>query len=871
MLRASALLLVSLSLFAQAPRLRLPDTVAPLAYEVDLRLTPGVDDFAGRVRIDVEVRRATSVIWLHAKELEITAARVGDSPAVAEVHDGDFVAITSSSAVAAGRTTLVLEYRGKASRTLTDGIFQQRDRGDWYIFTKFEPVTARRAFPCFDEPSFKTPWQLTLHVPAGLKAVSNTPVESEQSAGDGTRTVRFARSKPLPSYLVAFAVGPFDEVAVPPIGRGRVPGRIYTPHGRGAEAAYAASRTPEAIRRLEEYFGTPYPYEKLDQVVVPLTTAWGAMENAGMIAYGQSLLARPGEDTPTRERGRLSTMVHEMSHQWFGDLVTPPWWDDIWLNEGFASWMTSKILRDWHPEWNVRVSQVGGANNVMGSDALVTARRVRQTIEAPGDIAAAFDSITYSKGAAILNMFESWLGEETFRKGIRAYLDRHIWRTATTRDLLVSLSEAAGWDVDAAFSSFLDQSGAPLLTANVDCSGAIPVLELRQERFLPLGSKGSAAAAWKLPVCVRWSDGRAEHRQCALLDKVNAKIPVDGAASCPAWIFANAGAAGYYRSAYGGPWFERLVDRGIGKLTREERASALYSVQALLGAGKVDAEHAVALAMTFGDSEEREVVAASVRIANIVGQAAPDNMQANHARFLRTWLGKRARQLGWTNRPGDSDDTRAIRSAIVPLLAIGGEDPELGAQATKLAAAWIQDRKSVDREMAPLILVAAARRGGRALFDRLVTEMRKTTDQRERMEMGVALAAFKDPSIMRDALALILNPGEGLDARELTRMITTQWRETRDTVWDFVKQNFEVLNARLPGARGIPYAATLPNVMSGFCSEQDAAAVQGFFEPRLASLSGGPRNLARAVEEIRLCAARRSALQPGAERFLRRY
>lgn len=854
-----------------APKLRLPGDARPLAYELDLRIVPGQDEFSGRARIEVEVLRQAPVLWLHAKELSFTAVRVGAGPAAAQPAANDFVAIRPERPLAPGRVAVTIDYRGNISRTLTDGIFQQQDGGDAYVFTKFEPVTARRAFPCFDEPSFKTPWRVTLHDPAALKAFSNTPEERESPEPGGMKAVRFARTRPLPSYLVALAVGPFDTVDVRPIGRKGAPGRIIVPRGRAAEAADSAEATPKAIALLEDYFGIPYPYEKLDQVVVPLTTSWGAMENAGLIAYGQFLLAKPGEDTEARQRSRLSAMVHEMSHQWVGDLVTTAWWDDIWLNEGFAVWITSKILDTWRPGWKMRSSEAMSAGAAMSADALVSARKVRQAIEAPGDIANAFDGITYMKGAAILRMFEHWIGAAAFRTGVHDYLERHAWGSATTTDLLDALGRAAGRDIRAAFSSFLDQSGVPLVTADVACGGPAPVLRLQQQRFVPIGSTASADARWSVPVCVHWTDAGAERRACVLLSEPRAEFPLPGANACPAWLFADDNGAGYYRFTHDGPWFDRLLASGADHLRPEEQTALLQNVQALVAGGKFDPTQAFSLARRFSGSADRQIVAASLRIAGTLSQAVPDDLRPAYAAFIREWLGPRAGELGWRVRPGDSEDTKAIRNSVVPLVTIDGRNADLGAEAGRLARAWLKDRRAVDRDTAGYVLVAAARYGDRAFFDDLVSELRNAKDQTDRYTIVAALGAFADPAIMRSALDLVLKGGPGLEPREVQGVITSQWRETRATVWEFVKENFDQLDARLPGARGIPYGATLPYAASGFCDASRADEVESFFAPRLANLSGGARNLARVVETIRLCAARRSALEPGVRQFLLSY
>jgi len=289
-------------------------------------MVPGADRFTGYVEIDLDVLQPTSTVWLHAKSLDFRGATIqsGDVDNPVEIKPGsdDFVAFTTPGTLAAGSpTALIISYTGEVSRNLTDGAFEQKQGDDWYIFTKFEPVTARRVFPCFDEPSYKAPWKLTLHFPRNLRAFSNTPIASEENEADGMKAVRFQQTKPLPSYLVAFAVGPFDVIDTAPVGKNSIPSRIIVPRGRGSEATYAASITPKLIAMLEEYFGRPYPYEKLDQIVVPLTTAWGAMENAGLIAYGDFLLSPKQEDTELRQRSRAGAMEHEMSHQWFGDLA----------------------------------------------------------------------------------------------------------------------------------------------------------------------------------------------------------------------------------------------------------------------------------------------------------------------------------------------------------------------------------------------------------------------------------------------------------------------------------------------------------------------------------------------------------------------
>jgi alanyl aminopeptidase len=851
------------------PNLRLPQLARPRQYKVDLRLVPGDDHFKGSAEIGITVLQRTSVLWLHGKSLVIGNATIQAGGSVldakAESVGGDFIAITADREFAPGDVTLRIFYTGDLSRTLTDGVFQQRDGNDWYIFTKFEPVTARRAFPCFDEPSYKTPWQLTLHVPAKLRAFSNTPAESERDEGNGMKVVRFQKSKPLPSYLVAFAVGPLETVNTAPIGRNRVSGRIIVPSGRQAEASYAASTTPTLMALLEDYYGTPYPYEKLDQVVVPVTTAWGAMENAGLIAYGDFLLAPPKEDTPLRQRRRTLVMLHEMSHQWFGDLVTTAWWDDIWLNEAFANWLSAKLLDVAHPDWKLRPEEVSFAST-MRTDSLASARRIRQPIEAPGDIANAFDGITYDKGSQVIAMFENYLKPEVFQDAIRQYLGRHAWGNATAADLLAAIDTVVGPGNGAAFATFLSQGGFPFLRVKLNCDSTRAALEISQDRFIPLGSQVKPGGLWQAPVCVKWGDTGGVHSQCSLESKAHDTILLQASTSCPVWLFANQNAAGYYTVAYDPREFESLIRQGIGKLTLAERVSILRDMQLMFSSGMSDAPTALTAAREFSRDSDRIVLRQTEALISSVDDLVPSKLRPNYARFIQTLYGGRARELGWKPKLGESEDTRQLRLALVGFVAVLGQDRSLQEDAGRLARTWLQNHQSLDPDVVEPVLQVAAYNGDQAFFDSLVAAAKTTKVKRERDWIIGGMGSFRDPVIEKSALDLIWN--SDLDARELIPILFSARKESRDVVWDFVRKNFDRLNSKLPGARGIPFGSSLPLTSAGYCDESHRQQIDAFFQSRIASLSGGKRNLDNVLERVRLCSIRADLLRPGLVQFL---
>lgn len=462
--------------------------------------------------------------------------------------------------------------------------------------------------------------------------------------------------------------------------------RIAVPRGRTAEAAYAAETTPAIVDLLENYFGIPYPYEKLDEVAVPLFG--GAMENAGQVTYGSSIiLTKPDQDTPARQRNWVWTAAHELAHQWSGDLVTMAWWDDIWLNEGFANWMADKITNEYHPEWGWEVGEVNNTQGAMVNDGLVSARRVRQSIESPDDIANAFDQITYDKGDALLYMFESYMGPDRFREGVRSYFARYAWKNATSADFLAALA-GDNSNIAPAFSTFLDQPGVPLVTVNLECNKTVNV-ELSQQRFLPLGSPGATPQLWKVPVCLRYPVGSSAARECVLLDQPARQITLSKTRSCPAWIVANADAGGYYRVLYQGSLLNNLLKDDGRMLSGREKVALIGDMSALTGSGKLPLGTALALAPNLARDSSRRVIVKTMEITtDPKGNLVPSNLLSQYHRYLEDLYGQRARQFGWKANPGESDDDRLLRAQLLDVVANQAEDSELFVQAKSLALAW---------------------------------------------------------------------------------------------------------------------------------------------------------------------------------------
>jgi alanyl aminopeptidase len=837
-----------------------------------MHMSPTEEQISGAVDVDIKVSAATDVIWIHAgdnltvKQAKVSGASGAKSATATKIERGgeEMVALVFDDKLAPGDYKLSLAYDGKLPSRDGRGAYRQEEKGDWYIFTQFESTSARRAFPCFDEPGFKTPYTIKLDVPKDQLAFANTPQSTEEKHENGWKTVTFTASKPLPSYLVAFAVGPFEIVDAGTAGANKTPIRIIVPKGRSPEAKYAAEQTGKIVERLEKYFGIPYPYEKLDHIAVPMKG--GAMENPGLITYGTTtILGKPEDKSIRLQRGYLGIASHELGHIWFGDYVTTAWWDDIWLNEAFATWISGKIVHEMHPEWDGLVSRVQSRHGVMGNDALMNARRIRQPIESKHDISNAFDGITYQKGGAVIGMFEGWVGEEAFRKGVHDYLSAHAFGNATAADFLKEVGAQSGHQDEfaPAFSTFLDQAGVPLVTAELACDkGAPPKLKLQQQRYLPTGSSGSSDQSWKIPVCASYPGGKA----CTLLTSASGELSLKDAKTCPAWVNPNANGNGYYRVLYKGDLLQRLL-KAQG-MPIHERYSVLGDALALVRSGKMEDGELLGYVPGLVQEGNRHLVGMTIGLASgIEDKLTVPELEPNYHRFVAKVYTAKANQLGWKPKPGEDDGTRLLRPGIVSLVARNDAKSPLAIEARKLAEAWLSDKKAIDHDLVGAVLSVAAHHGDRALWDKFHAEAKKAQDRQERNHLLGAMGGFQDKSIVEENLKLVLS--DEFDPRELMTLLfgASSDDKTQQMAWDFTKANFDKLTARMPKDWG----AGLVSIGRGFCDAAHKSDVEGFFKDKIQKLDGGPRSYAQVLEGMSLCIAQLPARQASVSTFLKKY
>ncbi|HEX6199091.1 MAG TPA: M1 family metallopeptidase, partial [Thermoanaerobaculia bacterium] len=781
------------------PALRLPDGAVPVRYALDLRVLPEEGTFDGSIDIELDVREATATLWLNARGLAIGGAdlTLGDRQVGARTErvGDDLLRVEPAEPLPVGPARLRVRFAGTMEDDRTEGIYRvQEPDGHWYAYTKFEPLDARRAFPHFDEPEYKVPWQVTLRVREGQVALANTPVVERSRIGDGWVRVVTAESPPLPSYLVAFVVGPFEIVDAGTAGDHGTPLRFIVPPGHADELAYAREVTPRVVGLLEDYFGTKLPFRKLDVAVVP--RFWGTMEHPGLLAMGQpDVLIEPEEDTPARRKGYGNLAVHELCHYWFGDYVTMRWWDDTWLNEGFGTWCDQKITARLEPSWEWESIAGWWRNRALAADALASAKAVRQRPATRSEIETSFDnSITYGKGSAVLGMFEEYAGEERFRDAVRAYLEEHAWKTATTESFVAAMDrELDGLGTD--MLPFLETPGAPLITIGLDCDGP-PAVTLEQRRYVPLGSTLDPAGRWSVPVCARFGGDGWEVSECWMLREQAGRFVLADAPACPAWVIPQRAGRGYYRARYG-TGLDATLSEAFARADQPERIAMVDDLRALVEAGLTHPASALALVPELARDPDDEIVTLAAAIVGSADRHVPEKARPLWERFVRDTFGARARALGWHPAPDESDDERELRPVLLLTLARYGGDARLVQEAGEHARRYAEDERAIADDMVDHVLAIAALGDEEALFQTVLEAAGATEDRRRRARLFTALGHFPGSEHARRALEITLDPARDLrEARGILAAVARQ-RGLQDLFWSFLRVHFDELAPRM--------------------------------------------------------------------------
>ena len=856
----------------EIPLGQIPRVATPQHYRVSLTIDPRKERFSGHAEIDVVFAEPRRKMFIHGLDLHVTHA-VAQTPkgAIAidyrQVDKSGVAELRFGSEIPAGKATLDFDYDAPFDNSLA-GLYKVRSRGDDYAFTQFENIDARRAFPGFDEPGYKTPFDITITAPSTDKVIANTmPLRTRSAANGKTRTV-FAPTKALPTYLVAFAVGPFDIVdggTVPPNAwrKTPLPLRGIAAKGQGEHIRYALSLTPKIVTALENYFRIGFPFAKLDSLAVPDFSA-GAMENAGAITYREQYLLM-SRDAPIEQRRRgLTTQAHEIAHQWFGDLVTPKWWDDIWLNEAFAAWMENKISAQIEPTWEFDRMTAKSGLQVMMLDESPSARQVRQPAHNPDDISNAFDDITYYKGAALLLMFENYVGEQNWREGIHDYLTKFARGTATGHDFIDAIARHdtphRGASLSASFDSFINQSGIPLVSVG-DCSmkQEHAVSTISQSLYAPIGRK-PASRLWSVPMCVK-GDGQ---KTCEMLDGQSADLLLGK--SCPKTLIPNAEGRGYYRYTFDGNGWDAMI-AAAPSLNAADQLTLFFNAEAALRAGHISAKDffrvLTSIAPTarwdvLGQLDDTDFNGIDDTLRNLrMNILSTADLPAYRALVSRLFA-SRLEKLGFAQKPGEPVSDTLARMGLTRLMVEEARDPKtlktLADAAERFLAASGKGG-GISGELMAEAMHAGFIRNRPGFGDKVLAYYRATNDEYFRRSLIHAMAGSEDRAFLRKFLAMALTPKVTVGEVFYLYQFWPTEPIAREELWRWTTGDFEAVKKRI-SAQGF---STAPEILATACDAKAIETVNTFFKPKLNQLEGTQRNLAQANEKIYACMAFKQA------------
>ena len=852
---ASAVLGLVLAGLRSATAQRLPGNVIPSHYTLILAPDLKAATFTGVETIDVKIAQATNTITLNAAEIAFQSVTIAGSGAeqgatVSLDAGKEQATFTFPATVPGGNATLTIHYTGILNNELR-GFYLSKTPKRNYAVTQFESTDARRAFPSFDEPAMKATYDVSLVVDGGDSAISNGPeISDTPGPGAGKHTLKFGTTPKMSTYLVAFLVGDFqctsgeqDGVAI----------RVCATPDKVGLTSYGLDVAKFALHYYNNYFGIPYPLKKLDLIAIPDFEA-GAMENFGAITYRETALLLDDKTASLRAKeGVAIDITHEMAHQWFGDLVTMQWWDNVWLNEGFATWMENKAVAAMHPEWNNPQWVAGDEDGTLDMDAQPTTRAIRARADTPEEINQMFDGIAYGKAGDVLLMVENYVGAETFRKGVHNYLAAHAYGNATAEDFWGAQTATSHKPVDKIMDSLVSQPGVPLLSFGDLVADKVPVGQKRF--FLSPSIQADSAQKWTLPVCFKTTSGQ----DCELL------TPSMGMLTVPKGkiFFANAGGKGYYRSAYTPRDYKEIVAHAESDLTPEERISLAGDEWAQVRANKATVGDYLNLAGALKTDASAQVLESTLGGVSAIQDRVASNEEERKAMaaWIRRTFGPAYAKLG-ASKADDTPNTRELRASLMAVLGMHGHDPMVLAEADKLAEQYVANPGSVDPTLGQTALAIAAENGDSALFDRL-QKVYETSTVPESQEGALRLLAmFQNPALAERALEY--NVSGKVRNQDVAAQFAIALEEPaiREQAWKFIQNNWDKVDAQLTTSLGSYLVAGA----GAFCSAEKRDEVKSFFATHKAPAAD--MALKHAIERIDGCVEFRRLQEPNLKAWL---
>ncbi|WP_305080530.1 M1 family metallopeptidase [Microbulbifer guangxiensis] len=846
----------------EPPAGRLPEGITPAAYRLDLLIDPRQDTFSGTVEIDIELSSDAGHIWLHGKNLEVASATaiVDDGKTVEaryeEVLDSGVAKISFAEPLPRGKFTLRMTYSAPFDRNLA-GLFKVEEQGNAYALAKSESIQARKYLPGFDEPGFKAPFDISLTVPAGYAAISNGPELKREPAGEGLEKVTFATTRPTPTYLLSLSVGPFDMVerpAIPPSQyRTRpIPLRGFARQGRGQDMRYILDITPRMVEIFETELRRPYPFEKLDIIAAPQWPS-GATELSAAITYREQRILVGDNPAPGARLALLQIHAHEIAHMWFGNLVTPPWWDDLWLKEGFSTWGTPLALTILEPDGGHELNAAEEAISAMQLDSLASTRAIREPIEDNNEIRNAYDAITYDKSLGVIHMVDQYFRPEKFRPALGRYIEAFADGVASSEDFYRVIGEETNTpELTETFRSFVEQKGVPLLNVTLECGNGAAQVNIQQQRYKPLGSPiESIDTRWTIPVCLRSDAGH----QCVMMDEAEQTLAISGGI-CPEWLLPNAKGSGYYRWTLPPQQWQALLDN-FPELTPTEALSVIDSAFAAFEAGTLPESTLIAVVRKSAASQRRQVVTAPLGYLekyrrNYLGGEVGDERWEAFLGFLQSLYQP---VLDRTAGSSDNDD-KLLHSELQGFMALVAGDPAIRQTLADKAIAFTgfkgePDAAALDSDLYEAALTVAVQDAGPDFLPHLVKFRREVDDPRFENASANALGGSNDPGQLDAIHQLAL--GDNIGPREAFGLLQNALAQpaVRDRHWQWLQANFSAVVKKIPAQ----WRRRTPSLASSFCEPEKLTQLQKLFEQHGKLTPGYQRRLDQTGEQIQLCIA----------------
>ena len=841
---------------------RLPKTVVPIHYAIELKPNLETLALAGSEVVDIEVREPTARLVLNAENMTLSSATIDDGAQSARIaldNDAETATLTFPQPLTVGRHQLRIAFTARIAKS-DSGLYvvdYPTDKGNKrMISSHLAPGDARRVFPCWDEPAFKATFALTVTVPRSFLAVSNMPVAREETLNATSKRVSFLPTPKMSSYLVQLTAGELEQISAEVDG---VAVSVITTAGKRAQGRFALDSAIELLRYFNDYFAIRYPLPKLDLIAVPHGYVT-AMEHWGAITFRESLLLfDPAASAGTARRNIFVLIAHEIAHQWFGNLVTMGWWNNLWLNEGFATWMEAKATEHFHPQWQTWLNGNEHKQSAMSQDARGTSRAIQHPVADETEASAMFDGITYYKAAAIVRMLEGYVGEDAFRAGLRRYMAEHAYGNTTTADLWRALEAASGKQVATVAATFIEQAGVPLVVGETSCAGAEQRIVLRQERFT-IGGPDAAPRRWQVPVAVGPLHA-LQAPETALLQDEPKQI---AAGRCGEPVKLNPGDIGYYRVQYDAA-ARAALGRSFALMSPADRVNMLADGWALVEAGRASSPTYFELVEEIGSDDGRTVWEQVIRTVKRL-----DHLQRNRPErpafqaYARAKLRPVLDRLTWDEPRPDADGAGPLRARLIRILGELGDEDVL-AEARRRFAAFLRDPAALRPGLRDAVTHVVGLGADRRTYNTLLSLARKSTHSVERERYYSAAASARDPVLARDTLNLTLT--DEVPSTLVDDVINTvaSAGEHPDLAWAFVKRNFSALAAK-QGSSFRDYFVS--NFMQVF-SDPARAAELASFAPVHAT-AGGRIVAARAEQAIRLDAELKARELPAIDIWIKR-